>query len=125
MLTALNFFITDEAEERTRCSLRDLAVIPGSGSTSRLQTSDNRASILDRSARSGARTGMRWLAANDCDRMIDDEPGCGASLMTQVFLRITCEILDLGPMVVARCIEYLLAIVPGKSVSNAIKFTLQ
>jgi hypothetical protein len=71
MPTALSFRITDDADARTRCSLRDRAVIPGNGSTSRVQTSASRASSRARSARGGASTGMRlFVVSSDWDLLI-------------------------------------------------------
>ena len=40
-------------------------------------------------------------------------PDAGASLITLVFLRITWHNGDLGPTVVALCIDIFLAMVPG------------
>jgi hypothetical protein len=89
MLTALSLRIIEDAEARTRCSLRDRAVIPGKGSTSRVQTSERRASSRARSARAGASTGVRVVVvSSDCDLLIDwlDADRSWAAL---VFLRMT------------------------------------
>jgi hypothetical protein len=119
MLATLNFRIKDVAEALTICSLLDRAVIPGNGRTSRVQTSDNIASNLARSPRDGAKTGILLLVVkNDCDRLIrlpDVEPF--PSFMPLVFLIITWHNGDLGPIVVARCMEILLAKVPASHLS--------
>jgi len=70
MLVTLNFLITVDADARTRLSLRARAVMPGNGSTSRLQTSANSASKRALSLRAGASTGIRtgirsWVVSND------------------------------------------------------------
>jgi hypothetical protein len=92
MLTALSLRIIDDADARTRCSLLDRAVIPGKGRTSRVQTSESRASSRARSARAGASTGTRLLVvSNDCDRLIGVLllEIVGPSLAALVFLRMT------------------------------------
>lgn len=71
MLATLSLRMTDEADARTRCSLRDRAVIPGKGRTSLVHTSESSASSRARSAREGARTGIRLLVVRrDCERLI-------------------------------------------------------
>ena len=118
MLTALSLRIMDDAEARTRCSLLERAVIPGKGSTSRVQTSARSASSRARSARAGASTGVRELVVrSDCDLLIDDWVAVGPSLAA-VFLRMTWQSGDLGPMVVARWMDTFLAMVPAALVSN-------
>lgn len=92
MLTALSLRIMDDADDRTRCSLLDRAVIPGKGRISRVQTSESRASRRARSARAGARTGTRLLVvSSDCDRLIWVllPAVVGPSLAALVFLRMT------------------------------------
>lgn len=64
MLATLSFRMTDEAELRTRCSLRDRVVMPGNGRMSRLHTSLRSASILALSLRGGASVGIRWFVVS-------------------------------------------------------------
>jgi hypothetical protein len=71
MLATLSFLIIELADARTRCSFRARPLIPGKGRTSRLQTSESRASSRILSARGGAKTGMRLDARRDCDRLIE------------------------------------------------------
>ena len=90
------------ADARTRCSLRARPVMPGNGRTSRVQTSERIVSSRIRSAREGARTGMRFVVRRDCDLLIavvDAE--VGMSLKAFVFLIITWQSPDIGPTVVA------------------------
>lgn len=65
MLATLSFRMTDDADDRTRCSFRARPVMPGNGSTSLLQTSVNRFSILALSLRAGANTGSRALVVSN------------------------------------------------------------
>jgi hypothetical protein len=58
ILATLSLRIIVEAEVRTRCSLRDRAVIPGKGRILRLQTSESCASRRARSPRGGANIGI-------------------------------------------------------------------
>ena len=117
MLTTLSLRMTDDADARTRCSLLDRAVIPGKGRMSRVHTSESSASSRARSPREGASTGIRAVVVrSDWERLICEptpELLWGASLMTLVFLRMTWQRGDLGLTVVARCIDILLAMVPG------------
>jgi hypothetical protein len=71
MLATLSFLIIELADARTRCSLRVRPFIPGKGRMSRLQTSESSPSSRIRSARDGARTGMRFVVSRDCDRFIE------------------------------------------------------
>ena len=114
MLATLSLRITEDAEDRTRCSLRARTVIPGKGRTSRVHTSERRASRRARSPRDGARTGMReFVVSRDCDLLMDDfEADTVASLSTLVFFRMTWHSGDLGPTVVARWIEIRRVTVP-------------
>lgn len=114
MLATLSFRITDDADDRTRCSLLARTVMPGKGRTSRVQTSDKRASSRALSPLEGARTGTREVVVSrDCDLLICDfNTGAGASFSMLVFFKMTWYSGDLGPTVVARCIEILRAIVP-------------
>lgn len=117
MLTTLSLRMTDDADARTRCSLLDRAVIPGKGRMSRVHTSERSASSRARSPRDGASTGIRAVVVrSDWERLIWEptpELLWGASFMTLVFLRMTWQRGDFGPTVVARCIDILLAMVPG------------
>lgn len=104
ILATLSFLITEDAEARTRCSLRDLVVMPGNGRMSRLHTSVRSASSRARSPRDGARIGKRELVVNsDCDRLMVNavEELFAASRTTLVFFRTTWKSGDLGPTVVA------------------------
>jgi hypothetical protein len=90
MLTALSLRIIDDAEARTRCSLRDRAVIPGKGRMSRVQTSDKSASSRALSARAGASTGIRLLVVSrDCDLLIEAWLEVGTSFSALVFFKMT------------------------------------
>ena len=124
--TALSLRIMFVAEALTRYSLLLRAVIPGKGRMSRVQTSESMASRRARSPRGGARMGMRLLvgvARRDMERLIEleveelweeeGEEGV-ASRTTEVFLIITWHKGVLGPTVVARCTDILLAMVPGR-----------
>ena len=104
MLVTLNFRIMDDAEERTACSLLARAVMPGKGRTSRVQTSDTRASSRARSPGEGARTGTRpVVASNDCERLIEvDGVLIVGSFSMVVFFKMICDNGDFGPTVVAR-----------------------
>lgn len=90
-LATLSFRIIVDAELRTRCSLLDRDVIPGYGSVLRLQTSANSISRRARSARGGARIGIReFVVRSDCERLIDGGRFVDVvSLAALVFLRIT------------------------------------
>lgn len=104
MLATLSFRIIVEAELRTRCSLLDRVVIPGNGSTFRLQTSASKASSRALSPRDGAITGIREVVVKrDCERLIvvADLIVVG-SLIVVVFFNITWHKGDFGPTVVAR-----------------------
>jgi hypothetical protein len=115
-LATLNFLIMELADARTRCSLRARPVIPGNGRMSRVQTSARRVSSRTRSARDGARTGMRFVVRRDCDLLIEaHDAEWGILLREFVFLMITWQSPDFGPTVVALWMEILLAIVPTKS----------
>lgn len=113
MVTEPSLRITDDAEARTNCSLRERgAESPGKGRTSRDQMSARRASSRARSARGGARTVTRVVGdGTDCDRLIGAGLGGGVSLsfVLLVFLRMTWQRGGFGPMVVARLIEMFLA----------------
>jgi hypothetical protein len=87
----LSLRIINDADARTRCSLLDRAVIPGNGNTSRVQTSDKRASTRALSAREGARTGIRlFVVKSDCDLFIREAgPEAGDSFSALVFFRMT------------------------------------
>lgn len=92
MLTTLSFRMTEEAEDRTRCSLLDRAVIPGKGRMSRVQTSDRSASSRALSPRAGASTGTRAVVdSKDGERLIGElAPALeDISFMTLVFFKIT------------------------------------
>lgn len=96
MLATLSFLITEEALERTRCSLRERTVIPGKGRASRVHTSDKIASSLDRSPLEGERivTRLSGGATSDCDlwrRVLADTVATATelSLSTVVFFRTT------------------------------------
>lgn len=115
MLVTLSFLIKVDAELRTKSSLRDRVAIPGSGSISRLQTSVSKHSSLTRSLRGGTSTGIRDLVVSkDRERLI----GINTAVLLElsrifaVFFKITWHIADLGPTVVARCMDICLAIVP-------------
>jgi len=101
MLTELSLRITDDADERIRCSPRARMVIPGKGSLSLVQTSDNRASSRARSPREGASTGIRLLEpGSDLERFICE--GDNGSLETLVFLMMTWYSGDLSRIVSVR-----------------------
>lgn len=104
MLATLNLRIIVLAELRTRCSLRDLPVMLGNGSTSRLQMSDISASSRALSALGGAMMGIRgFVSSKDCDRLMTaPEAVSELSRMTLVFFKMTWHNGDLGPTVVAR-----------------------
>lgn len=110
ILATLSLRIIECAEVRTKYSLRARLVIPGKGRISFVQTSARIFSSLIRSARAGARTGIRFVVSRDCDLLmaVYDDP----SLQAFVFFMITWQRL-VGPTVVARCIDILRAIVPN------------
>lgn len=115
MLATLSLRIMELADAFTRYSLLDRAVIPGNGRMSRVQTSESSASSRALSPREGARIGIRLLVVSrDMERLMGEpDAETGASRTTLVFLRITWHKGVLGPTVVARCTDILLAIVPG------------
>ena len=90
MLVTLSLRIIDCADVRIICSLRARVVIPGKGRTSRVHTSESKASSLALSPRDGASTGIRPLVARrDCVRLMvgfDEET---ASFPTLVFRTTT------------------------------------
>ena len=91
MLATLSFLFIAEAELRTKCSLLDRFVMPGKGSTVRLQTSARRASRRARSPRAGARTGiLAFVVRSDCERLIGvPGPALDGSRTVVVFFSIT------------------------------------
>jgi hypothetical protein len=115
MLATLSLRIIDEAEERTRCSLRALVVMPGNGSESRLHTSVIKASSRARSLRGGASMGTRCVAIKERERLMERtaEPSLPVSRTALVFFTMTWHNGDLGPTVVARWIDNRRATVPG------------
>lgn len=110
ILATLSLRIIELADLLTICSLRARPIIPGYGKTSRVQTSARRLSIRIRSARGGAKTCMRLVPRSDWDLLIEADED--VSLNAFVLLMITWQ--RPGPsVVVARCIEILLATVPA------------
>ncbi len=58
------------------------------------------------------------VVRSDCDLLMDDWVEVGPSFAALVFLRITWQSGDLGPMVVARWIDTFLVMAPAAPVSN-------
>ena len=102
MLATLSLRMIDVAEALVSISLRARLDIPGYGKTSLVQTSDSKASIRIRSARVGARIGIRLDVSKDWDLLIEVDVIKGASLEELVFLIMTWHSPDIEPIVVAR-----------------------
>lgn len=117
MLATLSLRIMDDAPLRTRCSPRPRTVMPGKGKTSRVQTSESSPSSLARSDLDGVSRDTRFGGPSSdsdlCGPCFDDpDEGPAVSFSKLVFLSTTWQSDDLGPTVVARCIDILRAIVP-------------
>lgn len=124
MLATLSLRIMEDAPLRTRCSPRPRTVMPGKGKTSRVQTSESSPSSLARSDLDGVSRDTRFGGPSSdsdlCGPCFDDpDDGPPVSFSRLVFLSTTWQSEDLGPTVVARCIDILRAIVPGGAMSVA------